>query len=488
MPQDSMRITTSQLRVAAIALTARIEIVSDLAERFDEQQDVTGIVGCILAITELLSEKEDLTANIAQDPEDPHSQEEWEDALAQAQEMMERENHRTDDVRYRGDTANPPEASEGEVAAAGLAASVISVMAYITAAERLGRIMADQGEEDEARWSAFGIAQGMAHETPDWEEIDNAMEAPEWASAPGVREEIRKLMCEPADHPHSPTGPLRTRARDLCHEYGIEHPSEDALDRPGVISDLVLSRDPGRRYQLSLEMGVPNDAHVDIVMFRYRDETHLKAIGEPFPRGFPGPTALEIAREFLRMCGEPERRPRDANWREHRETGLSAARAAQAGLHDIYRSDVADLIASLEEIFPPRSDMPMHVMRIITGRDQGVHDLILPLGLATQTMTARNDTTRLVREARKAGLRKTEMWELARFLGIEPGTYGIIRPEMGPETAERVGQAMLTAGIPESAMTSVLEELTGEELTGEELTGEELAGDEMTGDEMTGEN
>ena len=295
-------------------------------------------------------------------------------------------------------------------------------------------------------------------------------------------------MCEPADHPHNPTGPLRTRARDLCREYGIEHPSEEALDRPGVISDLVLSRDPDRRYQLSLEMGVPNYAHVDIVMFRYRDETHIKAVGEPFPRGFPGPTALEIAREFLRMCGEPERRPRDANWREHRETGLSAARAAQAGLHDIYRSNVADLIASLEEIFPPRSDMPMHVMRIITGRDQGVHDLILPLGLATQTMTARNDTTRLVREARKAGLRKTEMWELARFLGIEPGTYGIIRPEMGPETAERVGQAMLTAGIPESAMTSVLEELTGDELAGDELAGDELAGDELAGDELAGMN
>ena len=251
-----------------------------------------------------------------------------------------------------------------------------------------------------------------------------------------------------------------------------------------MISDLVLSRDTGRRYQLSLEMGAPNEAHVDIVMFRYRDETHVKTIGEPFPRGFPGPTALEIAREFLRMCGEPERRPRrDADWREHRETGLSAARAAQAGLHDLDRSDVADLIDSLEEIFPPRSDMPMHVMRIITGRDQGVHDLILPLGLATQTMTARNDTTRLVREARKAGLRKTEMWELARFLGIEPGTYGIIRPEMGPETAERVGQAMLTAGIPESAMTSVLEELAGDELARDEMTG-----DEMTGDEMTGEN
>ena len=472
MPQDIIRITTSQLRVAAIAMTARIEIVSDLAEKFDEQQEVTGIVGCILAITEILSEKEDLTANIAQDPEDSHSQEEWENALVQAREMMDRENHRTDDVRYRGDAPNSPEVYEGEVAAAGLAASVISVMAYINGVERLGRIMTDQGEEDGARWSAFGIAQGMAHSIPGWEIIDNTMETPAWTSAPGVRDEIRKLMCEPADHPQSPTGPLRTRARELCREYGIEHPSEEALDRPGVISDLVISRDPDRRYQLSLEMGAPNDSHVDIVMFRYREETHVKAIREPFPRGFPGPTALEIAREFLRMCGEPERRPEDADWRGHRETGLSAARAAQAGLHDLDRSDVADLIASLEEIFPPRSDMPMHVMRIITGRDQGVHDLILPLGLATQTMTARNDTTRLIREARKAGLRKTEMWELARFLGIEPGTYGIIRPEMGPETAERVGQAMLTAGIPESAMTSVLEELAGDELAGDEMTGE----------------
>ena len=166
---------------------------------------MTGIVGCILAITELLSEKEDLTANIAQDPEDPHSQEEWEDALAQAQEMMERENHRTDDVRYRGDAPNPPEASEGEVAAAGLAASVISVMAYITAAERLGRIMADQGEEDGARWAAFGAAQAMAHETPDWEEIDNAMEAPEWASAPGGQGRDQKVHVRarrPSPQPH----------------------------------------------------------------------------------------------------------------------------------------------------------------------------------------------------------------------------------------------------------------------------------------------
>ena len=478
MPQDIIRITTSQLRVAAIAMTARIEIVSDLAEKFDEQQEVTGIVGCILAITEILSEKEDLTANIAQDPEDSHSQEEWENALVQAREMMDRENHRTDDVRYRGDAPNSPEVYEGEVAAAGLAASVISVMAYINGVERLGRIMTDQGEEDGARWSAFGIAQGMAHSIPGWEIIDNTMETPAWTSAPGVRDEIRKLMCEPADHPQSPTGPLRTRARELCREYGIEHPSEEALDRPGVISDLVISRDPGRRYQLSLEMGAPNDSHVDIVMFRYREETHVKAIREPFPRGFPGPTALEIAREFLRMCGEPERRPEDADWRGHRETGLSAARAAQAGLHDLDRSDVADLIASLEEIFPPRSDMPMHVMRIITGRDPGVHDLILPLGLAIQAMAARNDTTRMVRAARRAGLKNTEMWELARFLGIEPGTYGITRPEMGPETAERVGQAMLAAGIPESAMTSVLEELAGEEMTG----------DELAGDEMTGEN
>ena len=33
---------------------------------------------------------------------------------------------------------------------------------------------------------------------------------------------------------------------------------------------------------------------------------------------------------------------------------------------------------------------------------------------------------------------------------------------MDPENAERVGRAMLTAGIPESAMASVLEELAGE--------------------------
>ena len=451
-------ITTDQLRVAAIAVAARMETISDLAERFDEQQDVTGIVGCILAITELISEKDALTANIAQKPEDPHSQEEWEDARAQAQEMMEREAHRSDDVRYRDSSPRLPEPSEGQIAAAGLAVSVMAALAHIAAAGRLGRIMADQGEEDGARWSAFGIAQSMSHETPDWEEIDDAMERPEWASAPGVRDEIRKLMCGPADHPHNPAGPLRTRARDLCREYGIEHPSE-ALDRPGVISDLALSRDPGRRYQLSLEIGAPNEAYADIVMFRYRDETHIKTVDEPFPRGFPGPTALEIAREFLRMCREPGRLPQGADWRGLRETGLSAA---QAGLHDLDRSDVGDLLTSLEEIFPARSDMTMHVMRIITGRDQGVHDLILPRGLATQPMAVRNETTRLVRAARKAGLRKMEMWEFARFLGIEPGTYGIGRPEMDPETAERVGRAMLTAGIPESAMASVLEELAGE--------------------------
>ena len=54
------------------------------------------------------------------------------------------------------------------------------------------------------------------------------------------------------------------------------------------------------------------------------------------------------------------------------------------------------------------------------------------------------------------------MWEFARFLGIEPGTYGIVTPEMDPETAERVERAMLTAGIPESAMALVLKELAGE--------------------------
>ena len=470
MAQDNgeiIPITTNQLRAAAIAVAVRMETVSDLAERFDEQQDATGIVGCILALTELISEKDDLTANIVQNPEDPHSQEEWEDARAHAQEMMEGEARRLDDVRYRDSSPRLTEPSEDQIAAAGLAGSVMAALAHIAAAGRLGRVMADQREEDGARWAAFGIAQGMAHETPDWEEIDEAMERPEWASAPGVRDEIKKLMCGPADHPHSPSGPLRTRARDLCREYGIEHPSEEALDRPGVISDLVLSRDPGRRYQLSLEMGAPNEAHADIVMFRYRDETHVKAVGEPFPRGFPGPTALEIAREFLRMCREPGRRPQGADWRGLRETGLSAARAAQAGLHDLDRSDVGDLLTSLEEIFPERSDMTMHVMRIITGRDQGVHNLILPRGLATQTMAVRNDTTRLVRAARKAGLRKTEMWELARFLGIEPGTYGIGRPEMDTETAERVERAMLTAGIPESAMASVLEELAGENWTGD---------------------
>jgi hypothetical protein len=123
---------------------------------------------------------------------------------------------------------------------------------------------------------------------------------------------------------------------------------------------------------------------------------------------------------------------------------------------------VGDLIESLEEIFPARSDMTMHVMRIITGRDRGVHDLILPEGLATQPMADRNDITRLVKTARKAGLRKTEMWELARFLGMDPGSHGIERPEMDPETAEQVRRAMLTAGIPENAMASVLEELAGE--------------------------
>ena len=41
-------------------------------------------------------------------------------------------------------------------------------------------------------------------------------------------------------------------------------------------------------------------------------------------------------------------------------------------------------------------------------------------------------------------------------------THEIGRPDMDPENAERVGRAMLTAGIPESAMASVLEELAGE--------------------------
>ena len=328
-------ITTNQLRVAAIAVTARMDTVSDLAERFDERQDVTGIVSCTIAMTGLVQEKKDLTKNIVQNPKDQHSPGEWEETHARARKMMETAAHRPDEVRYRAGGPGHPEPSGGQVAAAGLAGNIIAALASIAAAGRLGQIMADAGEEDEARWAAFGIAQGMAHSTPAWEDMEDAMERPEWTSAPGVRDEIRRVMCGCEDHPQNPAGPLRTQARDLCREYGIEHPSEEALDRPGVISDLTLSRDPGRRYQLSLEIGAPDEGFVDIVMFRYRDETYVQAVGEPFPRGFPGPTALEIAREFLRMCAEPGRQPQGADWRGHRETGLSAARAAQAGLHDL---------------------------------------------------------------------------------------------------------------------------------------------------------
>ena len=73
-------------------------------------------------------------------------------------------------------------------------------------------------------------------------------------------------------------------------------------------------------------------------------------------------------------------------------------------------------------------------------------------------MTGPNGANRIIKAARRAGLRQTELWKLARTMGLDPDRYGIRRPTLAPEAMDRIAQAARETGIPDNLIAMVREE------------------------------
>ena len=73
-------------------------------------------------------------------------------------------------------------------------------------------------------------------------------------------------------------------------------------------------------------------------------------------------------------------------------------------------------------------------------------------------MTGPNGANRIIKAARRTGLRQTELWKLARTMGLDPDRYGIRRPTLAPEAMDRIAQAARETGIPDNLIAMVREE------------------------------
>ena len=230
------------------------------------------------------------------------------------------------------------------------------------------------------------------------------------------------------------------------------------LRRPGIISDAVLTRDQEQRYQLVTDIVPQPHDIIDAVIFNYAGRTYLKTIGEPFPKGFPHPTALEIAQEFLQRCSQPGGETEASELQKHRQTAMDAMKLAQLQLHCLTAEAASNFMLRLNDALPENSDMVNHVMRLITARDNSAQDLLLRGRLHTSPILDRNANTKFIKAARSAGLRPAALWEIAMFLNLNPQDYGISRPTLSPEALRELALAADEAGIPGHIVTMVSQE------------------------------
>ena len=313
---------------------------------------------------------------------------------------------------------------------------------------------------EDVRWTALAVGTAATHQSLDGEDIEESFQTHDWDSFPGTKETLREILPAPEEDPSRLDGDFRAATLALLRSNGIDSVTEDILQRPGVISDLIISMEWSKDYQISLELQTPSESHTDAVLFKHEDRVWIKGMAEPFPKGFDAGRAMQIASEFMDLCQEPGCQPEDADWEALHRTGLSGFKAAWLGLHDVPNEAFAALATSLtEQLYEQQRDLPKHMMEILCGGDHDLQRHLLRGYLTRQQTMEDNQLNRVVKAARRGGMPDADLWTLIRLTGADPGQYGVSRPALDENLILSLVQAASNAGIPNHAIELLAEEL-----------------------------
>lgn len=445
-PEDRA-LTPAQTLVATMALKAKMDSVKDSITRFADRKDLTGYVGAALSATRIIMEMNDFLEENSESS-----------GGARARAILEEAAETIDATRYEGDQTDAP--TTEQVGISSMTSQVIDHIVWTRVNQAMTVLMADPDLSEEIRWSALAIGTAATHQNLDREGIEESFQTNEWDSFAETKETLRELLPGLEEDPSRLDGDFRAARLALLRSNGIDSVTEEILQRPGVISDLIASMDWSKDYQLSLELQTPSESHTDAVLFKHDGRVWIKSMAEPFPKGFDPGRAMRIASEFMDLCQEPGRQPEDADWEALHRTGLSAFKAAWLGLHDVPNEAFAVLATHLtERLDEQQRDLPKHMMEILCGGDQELQNHLLRGYLTTQQTMENNQLNRVVKAARRGGMHDADLWTLIKLTGADPRQYGISRPALDNNLILSLAYAASNAGIPNHATQLLAEEL-----------------------------
>ena len=448
--------TNDQILLTSAALEAKMEAIVDLSETFHQKQDMIGSVACILNMVRPLGLEEDFPETERHTGEPGTDQTHRDTIIQEAITKLEAIRQRTEAHRHTGNEFGQP--TPQNISDAQIAGMAIEQFSNAQAIRALTDFINNQDAHPQTRWGAYGLATGIAIEAGVPVRLEAIGNRTDWHAA-GAKETIIDLMNSTQNQQGNWRDNLHQAAKQICAQYGIDQPSDDMLERPGVVSDVIQLRDPEQRYELTTDLMPEAEEYIDGVVFKYRDLTYIKTIREPFPEGFPAPTAAEIAEQYLSRCTHPRRNPGDTDWDYYTQAGLTALRRAQLQLHSISPDSMAKFVNKIQELLPPDSEMVRHIMTIVTSRDDDLQNALLQGHYHTSAITDPNNANRIIKAARRAGF-STELWELAKLLGIEPDNYGITKPTLEQKTMDQIAKAAKESGIPGHIVTTIRAETT----------------------------
>ena len=456
-PSQEHHLTNEHIILFSTALEAKIGCLTDLAELYNASQDAVGVVACVLNLVRPLGLNHHNFPNDQRIPGDT----ERDKIIDAATERMAALLLRQEQTKHNQPEDNPPQPDSQAILTCQLVAQALQGLSDAHATHALRKIAMDDDHLPSLRWSALGIAQGIFTENAVAAAL-SITDSEEWPTTGHTGTTALQAIQQLQTHMGECQDALTHAAKILCKEWDIDEPSPTMVLRPGIISDTILTRDPGQRYQLLTDIIPGPHPIIDGVVFNYQGLTYLKTTGEPFPKGFPHPTAIDIAETFLSRCNQhSETSNTDADdLRQHRQDALDAMRLAQLQLHCITASEAQQFVLRLDHALPKNSDMTTHVMRLITAHANSTQDLLLRGELETIPLLNPNASNKVLKAAKSAGLRPAALWELAQLLNIDPDRYGISRPTMPPHALAELQEAALDAGIPDHIVAMVKQETT----------------------------
>ena len=464
MENETITLMAFQASAGAEALEGQMNAIMSMLEDFDQQGNTVAGAAAMMALMGPIEEAHAMLDNITADPDDFLDREEQAMTIGQALRHLRAVTERADQTRLK----NPRHKEEREpsremLGATQTASTVITGLARFSAALGMTGTIQDRSADQDHRWMCFGIGQALIDLSITGMEMTSVMENEKlWAGDPRARNAITARPEFQEYWPEDPEGRFQTAARDLCAEKGIDRVSHQMIRRPGLLKDMSFQTNPANPHELSIHAGFGEEYAIDGLLVRHEGLTHALVFGETYPMGFPASRAIEIADEFAQACRKPGRAPADSGWEEYLETARTARRTAELELHDWSKPQALEFIEFMMEILPEDSEMVQQVMHLISGRDRNVENSLLPYGLTTRPMTGRNDTTRILKLARNAGMRPNQIWELTRFLGVDPEKYGVRRPGIPSETLEAIIEKARELRIPGRIAANLRDELSDE--------------------------